>query len=315
MMKPDVFLMQEDVPLLVQAFDALALEVVTADDRRNLLINAGIHNAFLSKLYLNNSSYLFANQLVAQGREYPLSEVKPAYHPIISLLQYLLEVYDLDIETRNIFQRLIKQSQENFNGLETRQTVGRIEAPLDTAMGTGVLIGQQLLLTCKHVIERILTRKQEHAWIRFGYKMGKYGVETGKVFELDLQDIVCQGTSDDVGQDYALIRVKERIEQPTAHLFNGFPHPTQSVRLIHHPRGEPVQISDPGEVVLVGNELIQHNIRTNFGSSGAPIFDQHWRMLAMHRGALDASQAHVLGAAEAVPLYCIWKDIHPHFSV
>ena len=314
-MNPDIFLSQEDVHLLTQAFDALALEMATADDRRNLLINAGVHSGFSSKLNLNSSPYLFANQLVAQYREYRVSELRPIYHPMICLLEYLLQIHDLDDQTRTLFQKLVKQGQENFQGLAARKTVGRIEAPLDVALGTGVLIDQQLILTCKHVVEHVFTRKQEHAWVRFVYKTGRYGIEMGKVFELDIKDIVCQGISADAGQDYALIRIKEKTKQPGAHLFTGFPHPTQRIRLIHHPRGEPVQISDLGEVVVVGNEFIQHNIRTDFGSSGSPIFDQNWNMLAIHRGALDSSHTHALGVTEAVPLYSIWKNIQPHLSV
>ena len=208
MMNPDIFLSQEDVHLLTQAFDALALEMATADDRRNLLINAGVHSGFSSKLNLNSSPYLFANQLVAQYREYRVSELRPIYHPMICLLEYLLQIHDLDDQTRTLFQKLVKQGQENFQGLAARKTVGRIKAPLDVALGTGVLIDQQLILTCKHVVEHVFTRKQEHAWVRFVYKTGRYGIEMGKVFELDIKDIVCQGISADAGQDYALIRIK-----------------------------------------------------------------------------------------------------------
>lgn len=315
MLNPDVFLSQEDVHLLSQAFATLALEMATADDRRSLLISAGVHSAFTNKLYLNSSPYLFANQLVAQCREYRVSGLRPAYHPMICMLEYLLQTHELDDQTRAFFQKLVKQGQENFNGLAARETVGRIEAPLNTARGTGVLVDRQYLLTCKHVIERIFGHKQEHAWVRFGYTMGKYGTERGEVFELDIKDIVCQGISADVCQDYALIRIKEKTQRPTARLFNGLPHLTQNIRLIHHPRGEPVQISNPGEVVLVGNEAIQHTIPTDFGSSGGPIFDMHWNMLAIHRGASDINHARVTGASEAAPVYCLWKSIQPHLSI
>lgn len=312
MLNPDVFLSQEDVHLLSQAFATLAIEMATADDRRSLLISASVHSAFTSKLSLNSSPYLFANQLVAQCREYRVSGLRPVYHPMICLLEYLLQTHELDDQTRVFFQKLVKQGQENFNGLAARETVGRIEAPLNTARGTGVLVDRRHLLTCKHVIDRIFDHKQEHAWVRFGYKMGKYGAEIGEVFELDIKDIVCQGISTDICQDYALIRIKEKMRRSAAHLFNRLPHLTQNIRLIHHPLGEPVQISNPGEVVLVASEAIQHNITADFGSSGGPIFDMHWNVLAIHRGASDINQARFAGASEAVPLYCLWMSIQPH---
>ncbi len=314
MMNPDTFLSQEDVYLLAQAMNTLALEAATANDRRNLLINAGVHSAFSSKLCFDTSPYLFANQLVAQCREYQVSELRPIYHPMVCLLKYLLQVHELDDQVRDLFQRLVKNGQENFHGLAACKTVGRIEAPLSNAIGTGVLVDQQLLLTCKHIVERIVNRNQQQAWIRLGYKTGKYGIEAGQELELDIKEIIRQGISADAGQDYALIKIKKKTEQPHAHLFNGFPHLTQNIRLIHHPRGKPIEISDLGEVVLVGDETIQHTIPADFGSSGGPIFDQNWRMLAIHKGTPSASSARVPDAAEAIPLYSIWKDIQPHIS-
>jgi len=48
-MNPDIFLLQNDVHLLVQALNKFALEVDAADERKGALVNAGIHFSFRNK--------------------------------------------------------------------------------------------------------------------------------------------------------------------------------------------------------------------------------------------------------------------------
>ena len=310
-MDPDTFLSQDDVPLLVQALNTFALEIDAASSRKEILVNAGIHLAFRSKLIFETSSSHFANKLVAYFREYRVSAEQPMYHPMVNLLEYLLRTHELEDQDRSLFNRLVKQGQENFGGLMARCAVGRIEAPLGTAFGTGVLVGRQLLLTCDHVFERILTGGEDRAWVRFGYKIGKYGVEPGQVFELDIKNIVCHNSQ----SDYALVKIMgEPVEYHVAPLFTSIPTAMQNVRLIHHPRGEPVQISEVGQIVQMDKEYINHTIKVDYGSSGGPIFDLRWRVVAIQRGTLLLSRPLPPGITEGIPLYSIWDDLKPHLS-
>lgn len=314
-MDPDTFLLQDDVHLLVQALNTFALEIDAADDRKDILVNAGIHLAFRSKLIFGTSTHLFANKLAAHFREYRVSDQQPMYHPMVSLLDYLLKVHELEDQDRNLFKRLVKQGQENFDGLEARSAVGRIESPLGTAMGTGVLVDSQILLTCKHVFERILDDEQDHAWVRFGYKTGKYGVELGEVFELDKKSIENYDTQSNYSLDYTLVRITRKPGFRVALLSNEVLNTTQNIRLVHHPRGEPVQISDVGQVVQVDEEYIRHNIKADYGSSGAPIFDLNWHIVAIHRGNLALSRSYAHGVTEAIPISSIWNDIKSHLPI
>jgi len=314
-MDPDTFLVQDDVYLLVQALNTFALEVDAAGDRKDTLVNAGIHLAFRSKLIFGTSPHLFANKLVAHFREYRVSEQQSAYHPLVSLLEYLLNAYELEDQDRKLFKRLVKQGQENFDGLTARSAVGRIESPMGISMGTGVLVDMQLLLTCKHVFDRISDNGQDRAWVRFGYKTGKYGVEPGELFELDLKTIVSNNAQPEHALDYALVRIIGQPEYRIAPLSDSWLNTMQSVRLVHHPRGEPLQISNVGQIVQVDKEYIKHNVKTDYGSSGAPIFDQDWRVVAIHRGTLSLSRPSAPGVTEGIPLYSFWNDIKPHLSM
>lgn len=183
--------------------------------------------------------------------------------------------------------------------------VGRIESPPGTARGTGVLVDRQLLLTCKHIFKRIFDCGLDRAWVRFGYKTGKDGVEPGDIFELDLKAIV----SDNAHSDYALVRICGEPEYCIAPLSNAWLKTKQGVRIIHHPRGEPAQISEIGQIVNVDKDYIQHDLKADFGSSGAPIFDLDWHVVAIHRGRLSLSRSYAPGVTEGVPIYSIWKDI------
>src|ERR1700680_2754495 len=138
-------------------------------------------------------------------------------------------------------------AQGDVHELAAHSAVGRIESPPGTPWSTGVLVDRQLLLTCKHVFARILDCGLDHAWVRFGYKPGKYGVEAGDVFELDLKSIINHNAQ----FDYALVRILGEPEFCIASLSNTWLKTQQSVRIIHHPRGEPAQISGVGQIVNV----------------------------------------------------------------
>jgi V8-like Glu-specific endopeptidase len=201
---------------------------------------------------------------------------------------------------------------DDAHELAARSSVGRIESPQGTARGTGVLVERQLLLTCKHVVERILDCGLDHAWVRFGYKTGNNGVESGDVIELDLKTVVINNTLNDYALDYALVRIFGEPEYPIALLSNGWLNRMQNVRIVHHPRGEPLQISDIGQIIKVDKKYIQHNIKTDYGSSGAPIFDLNWHVVAIHRGNLGLSRSYAPGVTEGIPIYSIWNDIKSH---
>ncbi len=204
------------------------------------------------------------------------------------------------------------RAQEDVNESAAYSAAGRIESPHGTAMGTGVLVNRQLLLTCKHVLERILDCGLNHAWVRFGYKTGNTGIESGEVFELDLKTFVSKNTQPYYALDYALVRIFGEPEYSTAPLSNAWLNRTQNVRIVHHPRGEPAQISDIGQIVKVDKEYIQHNIKTDYGSSGAPIFDLNWHVVAIQRGNLSLSRSYAPGVTEGIPIYSIWNHIKSH---
>jgi hypothetical protein len=166
-----------------------------------------------------------------------------------------------------------------------------------------VLVAQNLLLTCNHIFTKT---RVEKAWVTFGYKSDSDG--TQDIFELDL-DFVRYNNH----LDFALIRLQSNPSLKPIRPVNVGLDSGQKIRLIHHPMGQPVVISGLGQIVQVGQEYIDHNLNTDKGSSGAPIFNDAWELVAIHRGNPGVGRP-TKGTMEGKPISAIWDSIANHLS-
>jgi hypothetical protein len=305
-MNPDIFLEPSDFPPLIKALIPVFTRINGASERHSLLEIADIDSVFIGNLKLDAQPNLFTPALVSAFKSYKVSHQKISYHPQINLLAYLVdlaEIYGISDEGLRICDRLIKQGKENFKALIARNAVGRIESPQNTGIGTGVLVAQNLLLTCHHIFTKT---RVEKAWVRFGYKSGSYGMED--IFELDLNFI-----ANDNQLDCALIRLQPNPSLKPIRPVNVGLDSGQKIRLIHHPMGQPVVISGLGQIVQVGPGYIDHNLNTDKGSSGAPIFNDAWELVAIHRGNPGVGRP-TKDTMEGKPISAIWDSIADHLS-
>jgi hypothetical protein len=305
-MNPDIFLEPSDVPPLIKALIPVFTRINGASERHSLLEIADIDSVFIGNLKLDAQPNLFTPALVSAFKSYKVSHKKISYHPQINLLAYLVdlaEIYGISDEGLRIYDRLIKQGKENFKALIARNAVGRIESPQSTGIGTGVLVAQNLLLTCNHIFTKT---RVEKAWVTFGYKSDSDG--TQDIFELDL-DFVRYNNH----LDFALIRLQSNPSLKPIRPVNVGLDSGQKIRLIHHPMGQPVVISGLGQIVRVGKEYIDHNLNTDRGSSGAPIFNDAWELVAIHRGHPGVGRP-TKGTMEGKPISAIWDSIANHLS-
>jgi hypothetical protein len=310
-MNPELFLEQTDVVPLTLALNQFALKVNDASDRQEVLESAGIDISILSNLRLSTKPSIFATALVAAFKNYRISNQRLGYHPLVSLLKHLCDlapIYGLADQDVVLFTRLAEQGQENLKALIARSAVGIFESPKGQGIGTGVLIGKSLLLTCDHIFSKSQVKE---AWVRFKYTSGSYALDSD-VFELDL-DTATRSSK----LDYALVRVKGEPKQWTAKLIDAILDSNQEIRLIHHPQAQHIVISGLGQIVQVGDDYIDHNVSTDEGSSGAPIFNRDWQLVAIHRGNLGigrAGRSFEPGTTSGVPLRAFWKNIQTQLS-
>ncbi|MEH1828889.1 MAG: trypsin-like peptidase domain-containing protein [Nostoc sp.] len=306
-MNPEIFLEQRDVTPLIKALNHFALKVIVASDRQNFLENAGVDFAFLSSLRFDISPNTFAHSLVSAFKNYQISHQSLDYHPLVNVLKSLCEldsIYGLKYQDVELFTRLVEKGQENFKALAASNTVGRIESPIGSPIGTGVLITKNLLLTCNHIFSKSQVQK---AWVRFSYKDGSCKFEKN-VLELDF-------VSNNSHLDYALLKINVQTQQKPI-LINGTSilDSGQDVRIIHHPQGNPVIISDFGQITQVGEDYIDHNVKTDDGSSGAPIFNRQWELIAIHQGNPGIGRTVTPGSTGGIPIRAIWNQISQHLA-
>ena len=225
--------------------------------------------------------------------------------PLFGLRRAMIESSRAD---PNGFERIIGESNLlsiNFldRGRRSAEAVCRIKLPMDggIAYGTGFLIGPRLLLTNNHVLASAAEAAQAEA--EFGYDHDLDGVVRDPVgFNLDPHQLFF--TSADL--DVTLVAVAPLANSGTpldrygwlplvpmaGKIVNG-----EWVTIIQHPGGQPKQIAihasqvlrlDPKQVDVDLTRFIHYSTDTEPGSSGAPVFNDQWQVVALHHKAVPA---------------------------
>jgi V8-like Glu-specific endopeptidase len=173
-------------------------------------------------------------------------------------------------------------------GIALAKAVAHITLP-GVGAGTGFLVGDDLLLTNGHVLPDEATAAE--AIVRFNYedtlagrpkKVDTYRCRPGEGFHTSpfSEDGVTTAAL-----DYSLVRLDRaagtrwgRIVLAPCEV--GVP---QDVVIIQHPGGEKKQISITDNETAFADDLrCQYFTDTLPGSSGSPVFDDRWRLVALH---------------------------------
>lgn len=221
----------------------------------------------------------------------------------------------------NGYERIIGESDLmsiNFldRGKRAAAAVCRIKVPSDGGAwyGTGFLVGPRLLMTNHHVLGNKNEASQAEA--EFGYEHDLDGVLSEPVrFNLKPHEIFYTNAELDV----TLISVTPLSEEGVPlHRYGRLPLIPVSgkaiggewVSIIQHPGGEPKQIAirasqvitlDPTDIPGVDlDHFIHYSTDTEPGSSGAPVFNDQWQVLALHHKAVPAASADAAQDADPV---------------
>ena len=146
--------------------------------------------------------------------------------------------------------------------------------------GTGFMVAPDLVLTNNHVLAN--AEIVANALFRFNYEENFQG-EGQQVSE-------CRGKAGGVFHtnptlDYSLVEVEGNPGQEWGWL----PLAAKDVRvsdrvnIIQHPLGQPKQVSMQNNFVeYVGGNAVQYITSTMPGSSGSPVFNDNWEVVALH---------------------------------
>lgn len=308
-MNPELFLEQEDIVKLEDSLENLfTIKLDHATNRRSVFITSDVDDSFIRNINFNGTPVEITNRVVAKFKGYKVSNQRVDSHPMIDLLQYLLnrqESYELKDEDVDLFTKLTERGRENLKAIKARSSVCRIESPKGIGIGTGVVIPKNLLLTCNHIFSKTQVRQ---AWVRFNYNADSRQLDKD-LYELDMNFVSYHNRP-----DYALVKIKDNFQQQIALHSDKTLDSGQEIRIIHHPQGNPLVISDLGQIMQVGEDYIDHNVKTDHGSSGAPIFNRQWELIAIHQGNVGIGRNFEPGSTGGIPIRAFWNQISSYLN-
>jgi V8-like Glu-specific endopeptidase len=169
------------------------------------------------------------------------------------------------------------------------------EGQIGSWSGTAFIVSRNLLLTNHHVLNSPEVAKAAVA--EFNYEISPDNIQAGAArlpqatqsFAIDPDRLFLTSPIKD-GLDYTFVWIDDAAHEA----FGCIPMERSSFTIakgeqafiVHHPNGEPKQISlDDTDVVNITETVIHYSSDTMGGSSGAPVFDRRGRLIALHHAS------------------------------
>lgn len=168
---------------------------------------------------------------------------------------------------------------------EVSSSVARVRLPAGSA--TGFLISDNIFMTNNHVFET--TTDAATAKLQFNYQLLEDG-SPAKVAEWRCDPDDLFKTSEEL--DYSIVRVaaQDDVEAGNVWGYLDLRHGAtvsvgQRVNIVQHPQGRFKEIAFRDNQVMAANAdepFIQYLTDTDYGTSGAPVFDDWFNVVALH---------------------------------
>ncbi len=183
-------------------------------------------------------------------------------------------------------------------GLRVAAAVGLVDGPLGN--GTGFLVAPWLLMTNNHVLPT--EDAAESATVRFGYQQQENGDVIG-VQQVRADPARFFVTSGEARLDYTVVAVDQlpRSSEAPGDVLGTIPLvgsvgkilEGEPVNIIQHPAGRPKEIAFRNNrlIKLVDDEIMTYSTDTDRGSSGAPVLNDQWELVGLHRSSVEATDA------------------------
>lgn len=210
-----------------------------------------------------------------------------------------------------LLEKLVRRNPSVFSDpaawrqamVRAESAVCRIESPEGVPVGTGFLVGPDLVLTNQHVREQAdFDRRRADARFRFGYRVREdQTTDGGTLHRLADPWYVHHSVVEKL--DYALVRLAAKAgDEPIgsyenaparAWLSAGADQPLvhQSLYVIQHPKGDTLKVAE-GTLRVNANGWLDYDVNTERGSSGSPVLDNRWQLVGLHsrEGAGDVNR-------------------------
>jgi endonuclease G len=176
--------------------------------------------------------------------------------------------------------------------IQIRDQAGRV-----IGYGTGSLVSPQLLLTNHHVLESADVARSSTA--EFNYQDGLDGKPLEpRVFALDPERLFVA----DQERDFALVAVLASAPELGEFGFNALIQAEgkaivgEFVTIVQHPRGDKKQVAlRENRIVDLPEDFMHYEADTEPGSSGSPVFNNEWEVVALHHASVPAPDRGELG--------------------
>jgi len=194
----------------------------------------------------------------------------------------------LDSNTGRLVEAVI--GEPNFRNiwwleeaLKAAQSVARVRLPAGSA--TGFLVGPDIFMTNNHVFEN--EQDAKNARLQFNYRrLADDTPAVVDVWECDPDEMF--KTNPEL--DYSIVKVKKKDEKNAGDIRGCFNlrhgvtiSVNQRVNIIQHPRGMFQQIAfRDNQVKDVRDKYIQYITDTDYGTSGSPVLDDWFHVVALH---------------------------------
>jgi V8-like Glu-specific endopeptidase len=167
-------------------------------------------------------------------------------------------------------------------GLDAAKSVCRIVTP--RGLGTGFLISRQWIMTNHHVLNEPETAAKSYAEFNFQEDA------LGRMQEYSRYRLLSEGFQADLDLDFSIVRIESGEYLPPLELWGTLvlardraPGVGEHVTIVQHPGGGPKQIAlTANQVVNVFEHRLQYTTDTLPGSSGSPVFNDDWIVVALH---------------------------------
>jgi hypothetical protein len=277
---------------------------MTREEKLNRRSRARIHT---SRAIVDPSMYIDAGQFIIND-PFLGSTIRDLYNTISPTIPFR--------------EWIIRRSQ-----IEGR--VCRVEFQDPTGIspeGTGFLVAPNIVMTSWHVIDFLFGKTQAEPsklQLRFDYTTS----EVGRVCHLAQNWLVACNPKQDATKvsntdlDYALLRLAESpgcdvirggTERGKIDLPEKSPglHVGEPLAIVQHPDGEPLKLAVGLRGVKKLNlpARVTYEVNTEGGSSGAPVFNKNWELVALHRGQVKNTRLN-----EGIPIQSIVAEL-PGFA-